>query len=111
MAHALAAFAAAALALAPFAAASALAQEVQPPAGLSTRGETFGISPANPYQGAGSGDTTPTFHLFGLPVRITGPVNAPYTHSETTTFAGQPMMGNDAVVARGMGGSMGDRPD
>ena len=80
-----------------------LAQSVAPPAGLSTQGESIGIAPPNPSQGSGSSAPEPAFHVFGLPVGISAPVNSPYMNSATTTFGGQPMNGADAVVARGMG--------
>ncbi len=86
----------------------ARAQSVQPPDGLSTRGESIGLPPANPYQGSHTGERNPTFTLFGIPVRITAPVNAPYTQSATTTYAGQPMLGKDAVLARGLGSGFED---
>lgn len=81
----------------------ALAQSVPPPAGLSTQGESIGIAPPNPSQGSVSSMPAPAFRVFGLPVGISAPVNSPYMQSATTTFAGQPMNGADAVVARGMG--------
>lgn len=80
-----------------------LAQSVPPPAGLSTQGESIGIAPPNASQGSGSTMPAPAFHVFGLPVGISAPVNSPYMNSATTTFAGQPMNGADAVVTRGMG--------
>ena len=78
----------------------ALAQQATPPAGLSTQGESIGIPPPNPSQR--SDFPGPAFHVFGLPVGISAPVNSPYMQSATTTFAGQPMNGADAVVSRGM---------
>ena len=84
----------------------ALAQQVAPPAGLSTQGESIGIAPPNPSQDAGS--PAPAFHVFGVPVGISAPVNSPYMQSATTTFAGQPMNGADAVVSRGMGGNLAE---
>lgn len=78
-----------------------LAQPVPPPPGLSTQGESIGISPPNPSQN--SEFPGPAFHVFGLPVGINAPVNSPYMQSATTTFGGQPMNGADAVVSRGMG--------
>ena len=85
----------------------ALAQQLPPPAGLSTQGESIGISPFNPDQGAAA-SPAPAFHVFGIPVGINAPVNAPYMQSATTTFAGQPMNSADAVVSRGMGGNVGE---
>ena len=64
----------AALLLAP----SALAQSVAPPAGLSTQGESIGITPQNPSQGSALTDPSPAFHVFGVPVGISAPVNSPY---------------------------------
>ncbi len=82
----------------------ALAQSVAPPPGLSVQGESIGIAPPNPAQGTASSLPDPVFHVFGIPVGISAPVNAPYVNSATTTFAGQPMTGRDAVMARSMGG-------
>ncbi len=84
-----------------FLATPVLAQQPTPPAGLSTQGESIGIPPPNPSQN--SDFPGPAFHVFGLPVGISAPVNSPYMQSATTTFGGQPMNGADAVVARGMG--------
>lgn len=84
-------------------AAPAFAQSVPPPPGLSVQGESIGIAPPNASQGSASGAPAAAFHIFGVPVGISAPVNAPYMNSATTTFAGQPMNGADAVVARGMG--------
>ena len=81
----------------------ALAQSIAPPAGLSTQGESIGIAPPNPSQGSAISMPEPAFHVFGLPVGVSAPVNSPYMNSATTTFGGQPMNGADAVVARGMG--------
>ena len=86
----------------------ALAQSVAPPAGLSTQGESIGIAPSNGSQGTASSMPDPAFHVFGLPVGISAPVNAPYMNSATTTFAGQPMNGADAVVSRSMGSNVGE---
>ncbi len=91
-----------------FLATPALAQSVAPPAGLSTQGESIGISPPNPAQGSASTAPGPAFHVFGVPVGISAPVNSPYMQSATTTFAGQPMNGADAVVSRGMGSDGGE---
>lgn len=91
-----------------FVAGPALAQSVAPPAGLSTQGESIGIAPPNPSQGSAASMPDPAFRVFGVPVGIDAPVNAPYTNSATTTFAGQPMSGADAVVSRGMGGGAGE---
>lgn len=85
----------------------ALAQSVAPPPGLSVQGESIGIAPPNPSQGSASGNPGPAFHIFGIPVGISAPVNSPYMNSATTTFAGQPMNGADAVVARSMGPDAG----
>ena len=85
----------------------ALAQSVAPPAGLSTQGESIGITPPNASQGTAASMPDPAFHIFGLPVGISAPVNSPYMNSATTTFAGQPMNGADAVVARSMGTNVG----
>ena len=86
----------------------ALAQSVAPPPGLSVQGESIGIPPANPSQGSAFGNPEPAFHIFGIPVGISAPVNAPYVNSATTTFAGQPMTGRDAVMAPSMGGNAGE---
>ena len=80
-----------------------LAQSVAPPAGLSTQGESIGITPPNPSQGSAASMPEPAFRVFGLPVGVSAPVNSPYMNSATTTFGGQPMNGADAVVARSMG--------
>jgi hypothetical protein len=89
-------------------AAPALAQQPAPPAGLSTQGESIGIPPPNPSQNTTSDLPAPAFHVFGLPVGISAPVNSPYMQSATTTFAGQPMNGADAVVARGIGSNVAE---
>ena len=84
----------------------AVAQSVAPPDGLSVQGESIGITPPNPSQGTAASMPEPAFHVFGLPVGISAPVNAPYMNSATTTFAGQPMNGADAVIARSMGSNV-----
>ena len=86
----------------------AVAQSVAPPAGLSTQGESIGIAPPNASQGSGASMPEPAFRVFGLPVGISAPVNSPYMNSATNTFAGQPMNGADAVVARSMGANVGE---
>ena len=62
-----------------------------------------GIPAFNPDQGMAPSANGPTFRAFGVPVQVSAPVNAPYTQSAMQTFAGQPMLGSDAVVARGSG--------
>ena len=62
-----------------------------------------GIPFYNPDQGSADVPASQPYRLFGVPVRVSAPVNAPYTHSALQTFAGQPMLGRDAVVSRGFG--------
>ena len=58
-------------------------------------------------QRATRGDTEPLFTIFGLPVRIGGPVVRPYcSNCAVQNFGGQPMRGADAV-ARAAGAGPG----
>ena len=62
-----------------------------------------GIPFFNPDQGSADIPASQPYGVFGVPVRVSAPVNTPYAPSALQTFAGQPMLGRDAVVARGFG--------
>ena len=91
-----------------------------PPAGAQTRTTPLasdqslstsrtGIPAFNPAQGVGQVPNGPSFRVLGVPVQVNAPVNAPYVQSSLQTFAGQPMLSSDAVIAHGFGTVGGTR--
>ena len=48
----------------------------------------------------------PAFHVFGIPVVIAAPLDAPYNSADAySTYAGQPGYGPNAVLAASLGGT------
>ncbi len=52
--------------------------------------------------GTGSGSR---ISILGMPLRVAAPVTAPYNSGLSTTFAGQPMTGKDAVMQQSIDGA------
>ncbi len=96
---------AAVAALACVAGPAAMAQTVSASAGT---GGTASLATPNALattQTARHRNQAPAFHIFGVPVVIQAPVNAPYnSEAAYSTFAGQPGQGPNAILAASDGG-------
>ncbi|CAH2602086.1 conserved exported protein of unknown function [Rhodovastum atsumiense] len=72
-----------------------MAAQAQTPLTASATPGTLTVRPGEP---AGA----PIFHLFGLPVRVTAPVEPAYVGSAYRTFAGQAARSGEALLAQGI---------
>ena len=86
----------------------ALGQTVAGRAGPSSNFPGAAITPGaalSSYQSVRQPTQAPLFHLFGIPVVIAAPVDAPYNSASAySTYAGQPGYGPNAVLAASVGG-------
>ncbi len=73
------------------------------PAGVPTPGRTQSHA-FSTSQTARNRNQAPAFHLFGAPVVIQAPVDAPYDAAAFSTYEGQPGQGPNALLAASNGG-------
>jgi hypothetical protein len=90
-------------------AAPAMAQSFGSVGGPSTSAPTAHVSPPHALsntQTTRNPNQAPAFHVFGAPVVISAPVDAPYNAAAAYgTYAGQPGYGPNAVMAASVGGA------